>query len=158
MVRATLALFPLRAPPLRGRAVVCPRPRPLQVPGQLRSCCPPRSGRVEREKVGGNLCDPMGCSPPGSSVHGIFQARVLEWVAIFFSRGSSQPRDRTRNSHTAGRHFNRLNHQGSPLYLSVQFSRSVVSASLRPHESQRARPPCPSRTPGVHSDSRPSSQ
>ena len=41
---------------------------------------------------------------------------------------------------------------------SVQFSRSVVSDSLRPHESQGARPPCPSPTPGVHSDSRPSSQ
>ena len=40
---------------------------------------------------------------------------------------------------------------------SVQFSRSVVSDSLRPHESQRARPPCPSPTPGVHSNSRPSS-
>ena len=35
------------------------------------------------------LCDPMGCSLPGSSVHGIFQARVLEWGAIAFSRGSS---------------------------------------------------------------------
>ena len=41
---------------------------------------------------------------------------------------------------------------------SVQFSRSVVSDSLRPHESQHARPPCPSPTPGVHSDSRPLSQ
>ena len=41
---------------------------------------------------------------------------------------------------------------------SVQFSRSVVSNSLRPHESQHARPPCPSLTPGVHPDSRPSSQ
>ena len=41
---------------------------------------------------------------------------------------------------------------------SVQFSRSVVSDSLRPHESQHARPPCPSPTPGVHPDSRPSSQ
>ena len=38
------------------------------------------------------LCDPMDCSPPGSSVHGIFQARGLEWIAISFSRGSSQPR------------------------------------------------------------------
>ena len=35
------------------------------------------------------LCDPMDCSPPGSSIHGIFQARVLEWVAISFSKGSS---------------------------------------------------------------------
>ena len=42
--------------------------------------------------------------------------------------------------------------------LSVQFSRSVVSNSLRSHESQHARPPCPSPTPGVHTDSRPSSQ
>ena len=39
------------------------------------------------------LCDPMDCSPPGSSVHGILQARMLEWVAISFSRRSSQPRD-----------------------------------------------------------------
>ena len=51
------------------------------------------------------LCDPMDCSPPGSSVHEISQARILEWVAISFSRGSSQPRDRTRVSCTAGRFF-----------------------------------------------------
>ena len=44
------------------------------------------------------------------------------------------------------------------IFSSVQFSHSVVSDSLRPHESQHARPPCPSPTPGVHSDSRPSSQ
>ena len=42
-------------------------------------------------------------------------------------------------------------------FSSVQFSRSIVSDSLRPHESQHARPPCPSPSPGVHSDSRPSS-
>ena len=41
------------------------------------------------------LCDPMDCSPPGSSVHGISQARILEWVAIFFSMGSSWLRDQT---------------------------------------------------------------
>ena len=41
----------------------------------------------------------------GFSIHGIFQARILQWVAIFFSRGSSQPRDRTPVSHIAGRHF-----------------------------------------------------
>ena len=41
------------------------------------------------------LCDPMDCSLPGSSIHGIFQARTMEWVAISFSRGSSQPRDQT---------------------------------------------------------------
>ena len=41
------------------------------------------------------LCDPMDCSPPGSSVHGILQARILEWVAIPFSRGSFLPGDQT---------------------------------------------------------------
>ena len=41
------------------------------------------------------LCDPVDCSPPGSSVRGILQARILEWVAIPFSRGSSRPRNQT---------------------------------------------------------------
>ena len=47
------------------------------------------------------FCDPMDCSPPGSSVHGISLARILEWVAIPFSRGSSQPRDQTQVSSIA---------------------------------------------------------
>ena len=51
------------------------------------------------------LCDPMDCSPPGSSVHGILQARTLEWVAMPSSRGSSRPRDRTCVSCTAGGFF-----------------------------------------------------
>ena len=49
------------------------------------------------------FCDPVDCRPPDSSVHGILQARILEWVAIAFSRGSSQPRDQTQVSHVAGR-------------------------------------------------------
>ena len=49
--------------------------------------------------------DPMDGSPPGCSVHGIFQARILEWVAMPFSRKSSQPRDQTRVSCIAGRFF-----------------------------------------------------
>ena len=51
------------------------------------------------------LCDPMDYSLPGFSVHGIFQASVLERLAISFSRGSSWPRDQTQVSHIAGRHF-----------------------------------------------------
>ena len=51
------------------------------------------------------LCDCMDCSPPGSSVHGVLQARILEWVAIPFSRGSSQPRDWMQASSVAGRWF-----------------------------------------------------
>ena len=49
---------------------------------------------------------PVDCSPSSSSVHGILQARVLEWVAISFSRVSSRPRDQTQVSHIAGRRFN----------------------------------------------------
>ena len=49
------------------------------------------------------LCNTMACSLPGSSVHGIFQAILLEWIAISFSRGSSQPRDQTRVSHIVDR-------------------------------------------------------
>ena len=56
------------------------------------------------------LCDPMDCSLPGSSVLGIFQARILEWVAISFSRGPSWPRNWTQVSHIASC----LSHQGSP--------------------------------------------
>ena len=52
-----------------------------------------------------NLCDPMYCSPPGFFVHGIFQARILEWVAIPFARESSWPRDQTQVSCNAGRFF-----------------------------------------------------
>ena len=52
------------------------------------------------------LWDPMDCSPPGSSLHGILQARILEWVAISFSRGSSRPRDQTPVSRIAGSYFN----------------------------------------------------
>ena len=48
------------------------------------------------------LCDPVDCSPPGSSVHGISQARILQWAAISFSRESSQPRDQTSISCLAG--------------------------------------------------------
>ena len=48
------------------------------------------------------LCDPMDCSPLGSSVHGILQARILEWVGMPSFRGSSKPRDQTQVSHIAG--------------------------------------------------------
>jgi len=58
------------------------------------------------------LCDPMDCSLPDSSINGIFKARILVWIAISFSRRSSQPRDWTWVSHIVGRHFT----------ISVQFS------------------------------------
>ena len=52
-----------------------------------------------------HICDPMNYSLPGSSVHGIFHRRILEWFVIYYSRGSSQPRDQTRVSCIAGRFF-----------------------------------------------------
>ena len=51
------------------------------------------------------VCNSMDCSPPGSSVHGILQAKILKWVAISFSKGSSWARDQTRISYMAGRFF-----------------------------------------------------
>ena len=62
------------------------------------------------------LCNPMDCSPPGSSVQGILQARILEWVAISFSKESSQPRDQSWVSCIAGSLYH-LSHQGNSHYL-----------------------------------------
>ena len=62
------------------------------------------------------LCDPMDCSLPGSSIHGIVQARILEWVAIFFSRGSSQTRDQTEVSFIAGSRFTLWATREAPKY------------------------------------------
>ena len=81
------------------------------------------------------LCDPMDCSPPVSTVHEVLQASRLEWVAIPFSRGSSQPRDQTRVACFAGWFFYHLSHQGSPIlgwvnqktYLEAKWSRLCVS-------------------------------
>ena len=73
------------------------------------------------------LCNPMGCGLPGSSVHGILQARILEWVAISFSRGSSLSRDRTLDSRIAGRHFNLTATRVSLNQLSTE---SVISLYL----------------------------
>ena len=71
------------------------------------------------------LCYPMDCSPPGSSVHWILQATILEWVAISFSRGSSQPRDQTHVS-CIGREI--LNHCATWEAPSLPFCQSVSDA------------------------------
>ena len=80
-------------------------------------------------------CDPTNCSPLGSSVHGILQARILEWVAISFSWGDSPTKD--------GTHISCVSYTGG----SVQ-SLSRVWLFV-PHGLQHARPLCPSPTPGV---------
>ena len=63
------------------------------------------------------LCDPLDCSPPGSSVHGILQARILEWIAMPSSRGFSQPRDLTCVSCIAGGFFTSWPTREAHLYL-----------------------------------------
>ena len=111
------------------------------------------------------LCDPVDCWLPDSSVHGILQARILEWVAIPFSWGSFWPRDWNWVSHIAGRFFTicatkDMNDKSNSSckriqFSSVQFSCSVMSDSLRSHGLLHARSPCPTPTPGVCSNSCP---
>ena len=118
------------------------------------------------------LCDPMACSLPGSSVYGISQARILEWVFIPFSRGSFRSRDQTQVSCSAGGFFivwatkkAKQVTKGQIVYdltlmksfSSVQFSCSVMFDSLWPHGLQHTRLPCYSPTPGACSNSCPSS-
>ena len=80
------------------------------------------------------LGDPVDCSPPGSSVHGILQAGILEWVAMPSSRGSPPPRNRTQVFCTVGRFFT------VPLLSFLQFNMSFMfTLSPRPH----THPPCP---------------
>ena len=79
------------------------------------------------------LCDPVDCSPPGSSVHGILQARILEWVAIPFSMGSSPPGDQTRVSCIAGRFFIVWVTRKTQRKLEEKFNRTIdkISQELR---------------------------
>ena len=77
------------------------------------------------------LWDPLDCSPPGSSVHGMLQARTLEWVAMPFSRGSSRPRDRTRVSRIAGGFFTLW-----AAWEALRIFISWTSVPLQPHFPQ----------------------
>ena len=72
------------------------------------------------------LCNPVDCRPPGSSIHGISQARILEWVAISFSRESSRPRDQTRVSLIAGRCFNLWATRDAQSKDKLEHSRAVL--------------------------------
>ena len=78
------------------------------------------------------LCDLMDCSLPGFSVHGIFQAGILEWVAISFSRGSSRPRNRTHISCIAGQILYQLIHLGSSQVMSREFLLCAYHQGLLP--------------------------
>ena len=81
------------------------------------------------------LCKPIDCRLPDSSVHGIFQARILEWVAIPFSRGSSRPRDQTQVSCISRQILYYVN--PSPKSHQLWFSHSVISNSASPRTAAR---------------------
>ena len=87
---------------------------------------------------GHTLCDPMDCSPPGSSVHGILQARILEWVATPSSRTSSQARGQTHNSYVScicKRVLYRQYHLGSPTRLILLHKQSKCTSNrIRAHK------------------------
>ena len=86
------------------------------------------------------LCNPMNCSPPGSFVLGILQARILEWVAMLSSRGSSRPRDWTRVSCIADRFFTiwATTHTHTHTQWNVtQPKKLMKSCHLRQHEYPR---------------------
>ena len=89
------------------------------------------------------LCDPMDCSPPGSSVHEVFQARILEWIAISFSRGSSGPRDWTQVSYIAGGFFTT-----AKMAYAAAKSLQLCLDSVRPHRQQPTSLPRPWDSPG----------
>ena len=97
----------------------------------------------------------MDYSLPASSVHSILQERILEWIAIPFSRESSWSRDWTWVSCMAGRFFTIRVTKQAIQFSSLQFSHSVMSDIWRPHGLQHARLPCPSPTPRDCSNSRP---
>ena len=78
----------------------------------------PLSGSCMHAQSRLTCCDPMDCNPPGSSVHGIFQARILEWVAISLSRGSSWTRDPTHVfMHWQAGGFFTIEPPGKPLWM-----------------------------------------
>ena len=80
--------------------------RMFRLPQGSPICVLLRNSEVKVAQSCPTLCGPMDYSLPGSSVHRILQARILEWVAVLFSRGSFQPRDETQFSRTAGGFFN----------------------------------------------------
>ena len=96
----------------------------------------------------------MDCNLPGSSVHGISQQEYL--LPFPFSGDLPDPEIKSTSPALAGGFFTTDSPRKPREKHSIQFSRSVVSDSLRPHESQHPRPPCPSPTPGVYSNSCPS--
>ena len=85
--------------------------------GDLNLSVSPKKVKVLVTQLFLTLCNPVDCSPPGFSVHGILQARILEWIAISSSRGSSWPRDEIRVSCTANGFFTTWTTREAPMQV-----------------------------------------
>ena len=111
-----------------GKESVCNAGDPDLIPGLGRSPGEGNGNPLQYSCLESSFCNPMDCNPPGSSVHGILQARILEWIAIFFYRGSSQCRDRIRVLLHCRQIVYCLSHQGSHHYiLFINHSITIVT-------------------------------
>ena len=115
---------------------------------QIRSFLLAQKVKVKFSQSCLTLCDPLDCSLPGSSVHGILQARILEWVAIPFFRGSSQPRDRTQAFCIADRFFivlatrEALLQRGNPLLNIYQYVITQHVFKIKPESKLEYKKAC----------------
>ena len=129
-------------PPSVGRPSQVPRPRWL-------------AGWVCRPRSPIWLCGPVDCGPPGSSVHGILQAGILEWVAMSFSRGSSWPRDPTRVSRIADGFFTIWATGEAHFIVKWKVKKEVGNCAFKacqlPSDGQCPQEPWLASTPGTNS-------
>ena len=125
---------------LSSRWWLCPQALPHSIlylnesilaPAQLYSVCVCVCVLVTQSCL--TVCNPTDCSSPGSSVHGILQARILEWVAMPFSRGSSQPMDQTWVSCSAGGFFT---------IWATREDHNFISSRSRPYSHSLSLSPC----------------
>ena len=104
--------------------------------GALKELCKEISYYLNRKVLVAHSCstllDPMDYSLPGNPIHGVLQARILEWVAISFSRGSSQPRDRTWISHIAGKLLTIEPDQREAWSIEVMMTRMTIMITVQP--------------------------
>ena len=128
----------------------CVPPPPLPTPQNMLVCV---KVKVLFAQSDSTVCDPVNCSLSGSSVHGIVQARILEWVAISFSRDLPHP-----GIEPGSLALQADSLPSEPPEKPLLFHYSVVSDSLQPHGLQHARLPCPPPSPGACSNSCPLSR
>ena len=102
------------------------------------------------------LCNPMDCGPPGSSVHEISQARILKWVAISYSRGSSRPRDRRTQVSSIGRRIPyHLSHLGEGVHYCSHFTEEQTEPVEESMQAWHSRVPSSAPEPRADTTAQP---